>query len=35
MTVLLGKVGGSRKRGGPNARWTDSTEEAPTGICRS
>ena len=28
-TVMLGKAEGSRKRGRPNMRWTDSPKEAP------
>ena len=27
-TIMLGKVEGSRKRGCPNKRWIDSTQEA-------
>ena len=30
-TIMLGKVEGSRKRGGPYMRWTDSVKEA-TGL---
>ena len=30
-TVMLGKIEGSRKRGRPNMRWTDSIKEA-TGV---
>ena len=30
-TLVLGKVEGSRKRGGPNTRWTGSLKEA-TGL---
>ena len=31
-TIMLGKVKGSRKGGGPNMRWSDSLKE-PTGLC--
>lgn len=27
MTIMLGKIGGSRKRGRPNRRWTGSMKE--------
>ena len=30
-TLMLGKVEGSRKRGRPNTRWSDSLKE-PTGL---